>query len=264
MIGTRRKTAANRMILMASAWVQLSSRARQLLPIRIAPAVAEPRIILDMRKSGVDVAEFLPDPLDEGAHIGAEADLALTGGEYDAVHDIVELGISDILAGALHQILDDTKLGEREIDLLVLPEGAVDIAAQKNVAVPEHHGLAKGTGAASDLLTVSPLVAVENEFDAAGKNLEAARLLDEVDGAAQEPGFFVDLVTENRQKDDGSLDSLAAQLAQYLNARHPRHLPVKQDDVGDVCLCQVVESRRTVLEPDRRVASVGKVLDQRF
>src|SRR5262245_7579395 len=134
-MGTTRKTAPSKMILIASAWVQMSRRARKLLSIRVAPAIAEPRIVLDMGKGGVDVAEFLPDPLDEGADIGAEADLALAGGESDSVHDVVELAVADILTRALHQILHDAELGEREVDLFVLPEGTIDVAAQENVSV---------------------------------------------------------------------------------------------------------------------------------
>src|SRR5688572_26849302 len=128
MIGTTRKTAASKMILIASAWVQVSSRARMLLSIRVAPAIAEPRIVLDMLKAGVDVAEFLTDALDEGADIGAEADLALAGRKSDAVHDVIQLAIADILACPLHQVFDDAKLGKGQVDLLVLPEGAVDVA----------------------------------------------------------------------------------------------------------------------------------------
>src|SRR3954463_3544159 len=39
----------------------------------VAPAVAEARIVVDQVELSIDHAEFLPDALDEGAHIGAVA-----------------------------------------------------------------------------------------------------------------------------------------------------------------------------------------------
>src|SRR6185436_5609883 len=206
MMGTTRKTAPSRMIFIASAWVQVSSRARRLLSIGVAPAIAEPRVVLDMLKRRVNVAEFLPDTFYERADIRAETDLAFAGGKSNAMHDVIELAIADILARALHQVFDDAKLGEGQIDLLVLPEGPVHIATEKHVPMLDDH-LAKSVGRCSgNLLAVAPLVTVENQLDAPRENLKAAGLLDEVDGTSQQSRFLVDLIAEHGQEDNGRFD----------------------------------------------------------
>src|ERR1700687_528875 len=110
-------------------------RLRTSATIRVAPAVSEAGIVVDLLERGIDVAEFLPDALDEGAHIGAEAYFALAGREPGAMHDVVKLAITDILAGAPHKVFYDAKFGQRQIDAAVFPIGAVDVAAQMDVAV---------------------------------------------------------------------------------------------------------------------------------
>src|SRR5690349_3455288 len=177
MIVTTRKTAASNMLLIASGWVQVSSRARRLLAIRIAPTIAEARIVLDVLECGVDVAEFLPDALDEGADVGAESDLAFAGREPDTMDNVVELAVADILPCPLHQIFDDAKLGQRQVDLFVLPERAVHVAPEKDLPMADDHGLTQrdtaGRPSIRSLLAIPSLVAVENELNAPGKNLEA-------------------------------------------------------------------------------------------
>ncbi len=108
------------------------------------------------------------------------------------------------------------------------------------------------------------LETVDDELDPARKNRKAARFFDEVDGAAQEAGLFVDLIAQNGEKHHRHVDLLPAQFAQDLDARHSRHLPVEQNDVGNVGLCKMVERRRAVLEPNRCKAGVGQILNQGF
>src|SRR5262245_2394443 len=231
MIGTSKKTAPNRMILIASVPAKSFRRFRTSTAIRIAPAVTKPWIVLDCGKRWINVAEFLPDALDEGAHIGAEADLAFAGGEARTVDDVIELAIADVLPSATHQILDDAEFGQGQVDALVLPKGAVHVAAQMDAALLHHQRLAP-----LPLRRVPAFGAVDDQLDAARHDLEAARLFDEVDSSAQETCFFVDLIAENGQKHDRHLDLLPAQFAQYFDAGHAGHLPVEQDAVRYVRL----------------------------
>src|SRR5882762_1786638 len=236
-------------------------RLRTSATIRVTPAVSEAWIVVDLLEGRIDVAEFLPDALDEGAHIGAEADLALAGREACAVHDVVQLAIADVLAGATHQIFDDAKFGERQIDTAVLPIGAVDVAAQMDVALLDDErlmSLALAFGGFPSLKTI------DDELDPARQNGKAARLFDEVDGAAQEAGLFVDLIAQDGEKHHRHLDLLPAQLAQNLDSGHSGHLPIEQDDVGNVGLSEVAERRRAVFEPDRHEACIGQILNQGF
>src|SRR6266446_4719894 len=227
--------------------------------IHVAPAVTEAGIIVDLLERGIHVAEFLPDALNERAHIGAEADFALASREARAVHDVVKLAIADILARATHQIFDDAKFGKRQIDTAVLPIGAVDVAAQIYIALFDDEGLA--------LLAfgrIASLETMDDEFHPTRKDGKAARFLDEIHGATQKAGFFVDLIAQDGEKHHRHVDLLPAQFAQDLDARHSRHLPVEQNDVGNVGLCKMVERRRAVLEPNRCKAGVGQILNQGF
>src|SRR5258706_645748 len=235
-------------------------RLRTSATIHIAPAVSEAGIVVDLLERGIHVAEFLPDAFDEGAHIGAEADLALAGREARSVHDVVKLAIADILAGAAHQIFDNAKFGQRQIDAAVLPIGAVDVAAQMDVALLDDERLAR-LGLAFGGFPA--LETVDDELDPARKNRKAARFFDEVDGAAQEAGLFVDLIAQNGEKHHRHVDLLPAQFTQDLDSGHSGHLPIEQDDVGNV-LSEVAERRRAVFEPDRRKACIGQILNQGF
>src|SRR5215471_12765262 len=113
MMGTTRNTARRRMILSASVPVKELSRALRSSTILVGPAITEAGIVLDRGESRVHVAEFLADALDEGAHIGAEADLAVACGKTRAVHDVVKLAIADVLPRAPDEIFDDAKFRER-------------------------------------------------------------------------------------------------------------------------------------------------------
>src|SRR5258705_1128910 len=137
MSGMSRKISASTAIFTASARKNVRTLCARLDLIGIAPAIAESGIILDAGESGIDVAEFLADALDEGAHIGAEADFAVSGDEALAMDDVVELAIAHVVTGARHQMIDDLEFGLSQFDADVLPEGARGVAAQLQIAVSD-------------------------------------------------------------------------------------------------------------------------------
>src|SRR5215468_10224776 len=124
MIGTTRKITTSKTILLARVRGSEPSLRTRLAGMALAPAIAEAGIILDLGEIGIDIAEFLPDALYEGANIGAKSDLPAARCETLAVHEIVEFAIAHVLAGARHQIVDHLELGQRQFDLGAFPEGA--------------------------------------------------------------------------------------------------------------------------------------------
>jgi hypothetical protein len=93
---------------------------------------------------------------------------------------------------------------------------------------------------------------------------EAARLVDEVDGAAFERRFLIDVVAEHGEKDDRRRCASAAQAAQHLETVHPGHAPVQQDDLGAAAALEVVERRLAAREAQDVEALVDKVEAERF
>src|SRR5438876_5000985 len=77
-----------------------SDRSRQTKPSLSLrrPAVAEAGIVLDLSELGVNITESLADPLHQAAHVGTIAVLAVTGDEILAMHEIVDLPVSNIRA----------------------------------------------------------------------------------------------------------------------------------------------------------------------
>src|SRR6266550_7532748 len=109
-----------------------SDRSRQTKPSLLLgdPAVTEAGIVPYLRKIGIDVPERPTDPLEEAPHIRPIPFVADAGDEILAVHEVVNLPIADILAGARREELDDAELGQAQIDHDALPEGAMAVAAQ--------------------------------------------------------------------------------------------------------------------------------------
>src|SRR5882672_3140991 len=105
--------------------------------IGIAPAISEARIVLDMGERRVDVPEFLADAFDESAHIGAKADFAVAGHETFTMHDVVKFTVAHIVTRASHQMVDDLEFGLSQFETDVLPEGAIGVAAQLQIAMIE-------------------------------------------------------------------------------------------------------------------------------
>src|SRR3954447_15914563 len=95
-----------------------------------SPAVAETGVVLDGVDSGIDIAELLAYALDERADVRPISLIAVSGDEVLAVHEVVDLAVRDILAGAHREQGDDLELGQREVERPPVPGGAVDVEAQ--------------------------------------------------------------------------------------------------------------------------------------
>jgi hypothetical protein len=61
------------------------------------PAVSEAGVILDVVETGIAIAEFLADTLDEGSYIGTITLSAVSGDEVLSVDEIIYLAIADVL-----------------------------------------------------------------------------------------------------------------------------------------------------------------------
>src|SRR5579862_5337866 len=181
MTGTKRKTKATN-----SALATRDIRPRWLRgPLRPSrrglslgdPAVAKAGIIVDQIEFGIDVAEFLADTLDEGADIGAIAFGAVAGDEILAVHEVVDVAIGDILAGARYQQHQDVELGQREFQLLAAPVGSAGVGAQGEASVLD------GLPRFRRRLGPRPPV-LEDEVQPLEQDRQAPRLVDEIDRPA--------------------------------------------------------------------------------
>src|SRR5215831_6311641 len=125
---------------------------------RVRPAVSESRVVLDAGEAVVDIAEFLSNPFDEGAHVDAVPLLAVAGDEVLAAHEVVDLPVGDVGVAGAGQQPHDLEFGQRQVDALAVVEGAIDVDPQFQLAArQERTDLARGIGAAD------PLRAVGNE-----------------------------------------------------------------------------------------------------
>src|SRR5215469_11529746 len=175
MIGTVRRMSARKSSFSENEWKSRESSPGLLLRSTLPP-VTEARIVLDLREGRIDVAEFLPDALDEGADIGPVACFAVARHEAFAVHDVVDLAVADVAVGIFREIGDDVELGKRQADIDVVPGGPARVVAQRQLAE-----LGDVLAFLRRLRRELGFVAAEDEFDAPQQDREAARLFDEVD-----------------------------------------------------------------------------------
>src|SRR5690349_19128303 len=154
----------------------------------ITPAISETGIILDLRKIGIGILEFLPDAFDESADICAIPDFARTRGESFAVHHVVKLAVGHIAASFAHQAIDHLEFRHREENEILFPECALAFAIKADI--PEFHYRFLRGG------SIRSFVAAEDQFEAPQKNGESPRFLDEVDSALDQPRLFIKLIAE--------------------------------------------------------------------
>ncbi len=102
------------------------------------------------------------------------------------------------------------------------------------------------------------------ELDPLEQDGETSRLFHEVDGAADQRGFFVNLIRQRGQENDRHLGAALAQPAQQLDPAHRRHLPVEQYQIGLAVAVQMIERRRPVGESDDLEIGFDEVLFDRF
>ena len=93
---------------------------------------------------------------------------------------------------------------------------------------------------------------------------QAARLVDEIDGAALERRLLVDVVAQHGQEDHRRGAAGAAQAAQHLEPVHAGHAPIEQDDVGGAAAGEIIERRRAAIETDDRETLVDQVEAERL
>src|SRR5580658_1151271 len=223
------------------------------------PAVTEAGIVVDLIEFRVEIAELLADALDEGTDIGAIAFVAIAGHEVLAMHQVVDLTIADIFAGALREQRYDLELGQGQVEDLAVPGGAVDVEAQLEPAE------------AGDVARLLARIGLGNRAHALGDEMQSLhedrqppRLVDEVDGATFECRLFIDVVAEYGEEDDGRRRAGAAQAAQHFEPVHPGHAPVEQDDVGLAALREIVERRHAVVEADDGKTLVDQIETERL
>src|SRR5207302_1308091 len=75
-------------------------------------------------------AELLTNALDECPHVRPIALVSVAGHEIPAVHEVVDLTIGNVLAGALCQQGYDLELGQGQVDGHPGPARPVDVKAQ--------------------------------------------------------------------------------------------------------------------------------------
>src|SRR3989304_6183288 len=103
----------------------------------VVPAIPEAGVVLDVGERVVHRPELLADALDEGAHVRPVALFARTRDEILAVDEIVDLAVADILSRPRDEIAEHPELRQAEVDLPLLPEGAVGVLAQFQMAAPD-------------------------------------------------------------------------------------------------------------------------------
>ena len=183
---------------------------------------------------------------------------AIAGDEILAMHEVVDLAIAHVLAGTQRQQRHDLELGEGEFELALAPGGAVDVEAQLELARrgPSRRVRRSGSGSGAQ--------PVADEIEALHQDRQPARLVDEIDRAASQGRFLVDVVAQNREEDDRRVRAGLAQAAQHLEPVHPRHAPVEQDHVRGAAALEMVERGRAAAETVDGEALVEQVEAERF
>src|SRR5262249_54418268 len=155
------------------------------------------RVVGDAIETLVDIAELLPDALDEGADIDAKAFLAIAGDEILAANEIVDLAIRHVGIGGADEQPDDIELGQRQVDAPPVIVGTADVSAQLKPAARQR------------LAEVAALTgrrclpaAFRDHTQAPQDDAKAARLVDEIDGTPAQRLLLVVLVAQHRQEDD--------------------------------------------------------------
>jgi len=123
------------------------------------------------------------------------------------MHQIIDVAVMNILAGAAGQQLDDIELGQGQLDRLAAPQRAARVAPERQRAIVERGGLT------AIAVRQDRPHALGDQLDPFQDDRQAARLVDEIDGAAFERRLFIDIVAERGQKDDGNGDDATADLA---------------------------------------------------
>src|SRR6266480_4080258 len=94
------------------------------------PTIPKASVVFDIVETGVDIAEFFADTLDEGAYIGTIPLGTMSGDEVFAVDEIVNLTVADVLPSLLGQQGEDLEFGEGDVNRPSSPYRPIGIEAQ--------------------------------------------------------------------------------------------------------------------------------------
>src|SRR5208282_827450 len=263
MTGTAKKITTRAKILAANERQSCSSRPTALRTFarRLAPAVPVAGIVFDLVEGGIHLAELLANTLHEGAHVRAVTLDAVARDETRSVHEIVEIAVTHVLAGARGEECHHLEFGDRERHLLAFPEYPARLAPELELPAMEE---ARGRTCLAAKRVLTPLAPGEDQVHSLQEDGEAARFLDKIDRTALQRRLFVDLVVEHGEEDHRSLETRLANAAQDLDAVHPRHLPVEQHDIVAFAREEMLEGTFAGAEVAHVEAGIAQVLAERF
>ena len=135
--------------------------------------------------------------------------------------------------------MDDLEFGDGEVEVGLVPERPADRGLQQQPAAME---IAVAVGR-------HRLVgAVDDQAQAAGEDRHAARLVDEIDGAAVERELLVVGLAVSREEHHRQVDARALQPGQQVDARDARQAPVEDDDLDVAGRLQELDQAGAVAE----------------
>src|SRR5258707_14586947 len=103
----------------------------------LSPAVTKGLVVIDLGEGGIDGSELVSNPLDARADVRSVAIFSAPGDEAHIVHAIVPPPVGQVTADVRGQQMHDLEFGERQADVIVLPEGAADAGLQHQPAAVE-------------------------------------------------------------------------------------------------------------------------------
>src|SRR5512135_65630 len=143
-------------------WNRRRSDDTDLTFVFVEPPVSKSRVVLDLRKFRIGILEFLPNSLDEGAHVRAIADVAIASHEPPTAHDIVDFAVTNVTAATFGEIRNDIEFRQSQIHICVLPKRSSRGITQSQRAVTD-----KVVAVLSRQLLPPRFLTVQNEFNAA-------------------------------------------------------------------------------------------------
>src|SRR5262249_16844689 len=109
--------------------------------LRISPAIAEPRVVVDFLKTGITQAELAANTLDRRSDVCPISVHSAAGDEADVVQAIVDAPIGHEPADIRRKMVDNGVFAAREVDVDSIPIGPTDIRLEdKPEADPDHLG----------------------------------------------------------------------------------------------------------------------------
>lgn len=150
------------------------------------------------------------------------------------VHAIINGAVGDVFASARNEQINDFEFRNGEIDIGPVPDRAIAVRTQDQLAALKRFLARRSRDAATHL---------HDEAQALSQNRDAPRLVHEIDGTAIERGIFVGRGRYPREKHDGQIDAPIMKLRKEVDAEAGLQLPVKDDHVRIAVPLQVLQHR---------------------